>query len=83
MEDLSSAPRPKDEVAGRIHDSLTSGSHVDSMVPVMRLLGQVPWTTKSVEDPHNVSQSTMRKHPALQGNVDASVYGEAGRHDIP
>ena len=68
LEALGSAPKPEEEVAGRIHDLLMAGISLESNVGVVRLLGQVPWTTTSVEDPHNAAQhhentsDTLERH---------------------
>eukprot|EP00969_Alexandrium_andersonii_P294053 12996174-Alexandrium_andersonii.AAC.1 len=41
------------------------GVQPDSIVPALNLLGQAPWTTKAVEDPHAVGHAAMKVHSGL------------------
>lgn len=65
LESLHRGTKPEEDVAGRIYDLMEAGTSIASLVPVIRMLGNAPWTTKAVEDPHSQAQSIMRAHPTL------------------
>ena len=65
LTELHREPKPAEEVTARIHDLMTDKTPIASLIPVVRLLGNAPWTSKAVEDPHSVAQKTIRSSPGL------------------
>jgi hypothetical protein len=60
--DLKSGVRPSEPTSEKIWLLLQLGAPIDALVAGVRLLGEMPWTSRTVEQGHVLSSSLMQWH---------------------